>query len=81
MQFKSLLSSLAANNVEFVIIGGLAATLHGSARVTYDLDIVYNRTSDNLSRIVTALAPFQPYLRGAPAGLPFKFDVETLKRG
>lgn len=81
MQFKALLSSLTVNNVEFVIIGGLAATLHGSARVTYDLDIVYNRTSENLSRIVAALSPFQPYLRGAPAGLPFKFDVETLKRG
>lgn len=81
MQFKALLSSLAANNVEFVIIGGLAATLHGSARVTYDLDVVYNRRAENLSRIVAALALFQPYLRGAPAGLPFKFDVETLKRG
>lgn len=81
MQFKALLSSLAANNVEFVIIGGLAATLHGSARVTYDLDVVYDRRAENLSRIVAALASFQPYLRGAPAGLPFKFDVATLKRG
>lgn len=81
MQFKALLSSLATNNVEFVIIGGLAATLHGSARVTYDLDVVYKRTPENLSKIVAALSPFQPYLRGAPAGLPFKFDVETLKRG
>lgn len=34
MQFKTLLAALAKNNVEFVIIGGLAATLHGSARVT-----------------------------------------------
>ena len=81
MQFKSLLGSLAANNVEFVIIGGLAATLHGSARVTFDLDIVYNRTPENLSRVVAALSPLRPYLRGAPAGLPFKFDVETLRRG
>jgi hypothetical protein len=54
MQFKTLLTALAASNVEFVIIGGLAATLHGSARVTYDLDIVYNRTPENLSRIVAA---------------------------
>src|ERR1043165_2965616 len=81
MQFKALLAALASNEVEFVIIGGLAATLHGSARVTYDLDIVYNRTSTNLLKIVAALSPYQPYLRGAPAGLPFKFDVETLKRG
>jgi hypothetical protein len=32
MEFKTLLSSLTAADVEFVIIGGLAATLHGSAR-------------------------------------------------
>jgi hypothetical protein len=81
MQFKTLLGALAASNVEFVIIGGLAATLHGSARVTYDLDIVYHRTPENLTKIVAALSPYQPYLRGAPEGLPFKFDTETLKRG
>lgn len=81
MQFKTLLVALAENNVDFVIVGGLAATLHGSARVTYDLDIVYNRTPENLSKIVAALSPYQPYLRGAPEGLPFKFDADTLKRG
>jgi hypothetical protein len=81
MQFETLLGRLSANDVEFVIIGGLAATLHGSARVTYDLDVVYSRTPQNLSRLVAALAPFQPYLRGAPPGLPFRFDVDTLKRG
>lgn len=81
MQFKTLLTSLKENDVQFVIIGGLAATLHGSARVTYDLDIVYDRSASNLPRIVKALQPFEPYLRGAPPGLPFKFDVETLKRG
>ena len=81
MEFKTLLAALVANNVEFVIIGGLAATLHGSARVTYDLDVVYNRTPANLSKIVAALSPYRPYLRGAPEGLPFTFDVETLKRG
>lgn len=81
MQFEPLLASLTANDVRFVIIGGLAATLHGSARVTYDLDIVYDRSPENLSRMVAALGPFQPYLRGAPPGLPFRFDVETLKRG
>jgi predicted nucleotidyltransferase len=81
MEFAPLLTSLTANNVRFVIIGGLAATLHGSARVTYDIDVVYDRSPANLDRIVTALAPMQPYLRGAPPGLPFRFDAETLKRG
>src|SRR5262249_52707330 len=36
---------------------------------------------ENISRFAAALAPLQPYLRGVPAGLPFCFDVETIKRG
>jgi hypothetical protein len=81
IEFRRLLESLHRNDVSFVIVGGVAATLHGSARLTFDLDIAYERTPENLARLVTALAPFKPYLRGAPAGLPFKFDVETVKRG
>lgn len=81
IQFRTLLAALESNGVAFVIIGGVAATLHGSARVTYDLDVVYERSPENLKRIVAALRPFEPYLRGAPPGLPFKFDDETLKRG
>ena len=34
-----------------------------------------------MSRLVAALAPYDPYLRGAPAGLPFSFDVPTLGQG
>jgi hypothetical protein len=81
IEFRSLLESLHRNDVAFVIVGGIAATLHGSARLTFDLDIVYERTPENLNRVVAALTPFTPYLRGAPAGLPFTFDAETLKRG
>ena len=81
VEFRALLESLYRKEVAFVIIGGVAATLHGSARVTFDLDIVYERAPENLARLVSALTPFEPYLRGAPAGLPFRFDVETLKRG
>ena len=81
IEFRALLESLHEQGVVFVIVGGIAATLHGSARLTFDLDIVYERSRENLDRIVAALAPFRPYLRGAPEGLPFKFDAETLKRG
>lgn len=81
IEFRSLLESLERNGVAFVIVGGIAATLHGSARLTFDLDIVYERSRPNMERLVQALMPFAPYLRGAPAGLPFSFDVETLRRG
>jgi predicted nucleotidyltransferase len=79
--YVALLRVLAAGRVEFIIVGGLAATIHGAARATYDVDVLYARTHENLSRIVAALAPLRPYLRGAPAGLPFTWDVETLSKG
>jgi predicted nucleotidyltransferase len=80
-QLPSLIQSLANGGVEFILIGGVAATAHGSARLTQDVDAVYSRTPENLRRLAEALAPFKPYLRGAPPGLPFRWDVATLERG
>ncbi|ODS59229.1 MAG: hypothetical protein ABS36_01890 [Acidobacteria bacterium SCN 69-37] len=79
--FAGLLKQLLDTGVEFILVGGLAGNVHGAARATYDVDIVYRRTPDNLRRLTDALAPLQPYLRGAPPGLPFVLDVETLARG
>lgn len=79
--FARLLNVLVGARVEFIIIGGFAATAHGSAYVTVDLDIVYARTPENVSRLAAALESLQPYLRGAPPGLPFRFDIETITRG
>lgn len=79
-QFTALLASLGANDVSFVIVGGVAGTLHGAMRVTYDLDIVYDRASQNLRRIIAALFPLKVVLRDGP-GLPFRLDEETLTRG
>ena len=79
--FSGLLLRLAEHDVRFVIIGGVALVLHGSARVTRDLDICYARDDENLDRLSRALAPFSPALRGAPPGLPFQLDAPTLKAG
>jgi hypothetical protein len=79
--FGALLHALADQQVEYIIVEGVAAAIHGSARATYDLDVVYRRTPDNIARIVSALSPHQPYLRGAPPGLPFQWDAATLARG
>lgn len=81
VDYRRLLEALASHKVDFIIVGGLAATLHGSARLTADLDIVYGRSPDNLRRIVDAISPLNPSLRGAPNGLPFQFDLETLRNG
>jgi predicted nucleotidyltransferase len=81
MDLRELLRVLVDHRVEFIIVGGVAATLHGSARSTQDLDVVYARTAENLRRLVAALRGHRPYLRGAPPGLPFSWDEETLRRG
>src|SRR5437879_3935405 len=80
-QFNELIPLLYRARVEFIIIGGVAARAHGSARLTDDLDIAYRRIDENVERIVDALAPYDPYLRGAPSGLPFKWDVRTIQNG
>lgn len=76
-----LLRMLSGGGVRYIIVGGVAAGLHGALRPTLDLDVVYARDADNLARLAAALAPHRPYLRGAPAGLPFVLDEQTLARG
>ena len=49
--FERLLRELAAGEVEFILVGGLAANAHGSVRTTADLDVVYSRTAENLDRL------------------------------
>ena len=79
--FGGLLRALALGEARFIVVGGIAGAAHGLARATYDLDVVYARDDANLDRLVEALSPLAPYLRGAPAGLPFRLDAETLRRG
>src|SRR6478609_8857323 len=81
IDFEATLKALSECGVNFVVIGGYAATLHGSAYLTRDLDICYERTPENMERLVSALMPYHPRLRGAPEGLPFLFDVQTLSNG
>jgi hypothetical protein len=80
-ELAGILGILSEARVEFIIVGGLAAQAHGSSRVTQDVDVIYRRTPENMQRLITALAPHAPYLRGAPPGLPFRFDRETIARG
>jgi hypothetical protein len=79
--FEKALQVLSEGGVQFVIVGGYALSTYGSAYVTVDLDICYERSRKNLNALATALEPFHPKLRGAPDGLPFTLDAETLQRG
>ena len=79
--FHDLLHRLLAGRVDFILVGGLAAIVHGAARATYDVDVVYDRSQENVERLCAALAPLEPYLRGAPLGLPFTLNADTIARG
>jgi len=67
--------------VEFMVVGGQAEVLMGGARVTYDVDLCYRRTSENLARLARALGTLSLTLRGAPADLKFRLDAEALALG
>ncbi len=79
--FEKALATLTVAGVEFIVVGGVAGTLHGSAFITQDLDVVYARHRENIRRLAVALQAHQPYLRGAPGGLPFQWDERTIRNG
>jgi hypothetical protein len=79
--FRALIERLADGGIEFIIVGGVAGTVHGSGRSTSDLDVVYRRSPENMARVVRMLGPLSPYPRGAPPGLPFTFDDRTMGMG
>ena len=81
IRLEEALRLLGEARVEFIVVGGAAAIAHGSSRLTNDLDIVYSRRADNIDRLARALSPVKPYLRGAPPGLPFRWDPATISRG
>lgn len=81
IQVEPTLRLLTQHQVEFVIVGGVAASAHGSAYLTHDLDIAYARTRENLKRLAAALAPHYPRPRDLPADLPFLWDEGTLQHG
>ena len=78
---QPILEALARHGVDYVLIGGLAGTAHGSAYITGDVDVAYERSPDNLERLASALVELGAVLRGAPPDLPFLLDVETLRAG
>lgn len=75
---RGLLEQLAASGVDFVVIGGIAATLHGSERATFDLDICPAPDPANLDALADALVELGAALRGIDDDLPFVPDARTL---
>ena len=76
-----VLERFAEAGVDFVVIGGVAGAIHGSSFGTFDVDLAYSRDPENLEKVTELLRSLDAELRGAPAGLPFVLDAQTLKAG
>src|SRR5689334_4144400 len=66
--FETILRVLASHRVDFILVGGLCAALHGAPIQTDDLDIVPSRDPDNLARLEKALRELRAYYREHPPG-------------
>ncbi|MDQ3729720.1 MAG: nucleotidyltransferase [Actinomycetota bacterium] len=74
-----LLRRLTSAGVDFVVIGGIAVILHGSARVTRDLDIVFAPDDANIEALGHVLVASEATLRGVDETVPFTADAATLR--
>ena len=75
-----LLEVLTARGVDFVVIGGMAAVLHGSATITNDVDVCFATDEANLAALGAALIELGATLRGVDENVPFVPDADTLRR-
>ena len=62
--FLEILKVLSEHKVDFIVVGGVCAVLHGAPVTTFDLDLVHSRSSDNLARLLSALKELDAYYRG-----------------
>jgi len=79
----AVLAVLLEHRVRFVLIGGIAAAIHGSPYVTTDVDITPQADNENLQRLSNALRALDAKVRSEaePGGVPFAHDAESLARG
>ena len=81
VDYGQVIRSLRKHDVDFVILGASAASAQGAPIGTIDLDLGYRRTRENITRLVAALKPFHPRLRGVDESAAFRFGVQTVRRG
>ncbi len=77
-RFLPLLELLDQHNVDFVLVGGVAATLAGAPIITFDLDILFDPTDENIERLLRVLARANARYRD-PAGRLILPDAGKLK--
>ena len=79
-RLREALRALAEHGVEHIVVGGVAAVLEGAPISTFDLDLVYQRSRENVERLLAALAALDASYRD-PAGRVMRPAAEALERG
>lgn len=62
--FLAMLRTLVGYGVDFIIVGGVSAVLHGAPITTFYLDVVHSRSLDNIGRVLSALRDLDAFYRG-----------------
>lgn len=73
-----IIEALANDGVRVVLVGGLAASVHGSAHVTWDLDLCYDSAPENVERMVRVLERWNPVPRENPDADTWRLDAASL---
>lgn len=78
---EAILEALDRHGVDYVLVGGYAANLHGAVRPTRDIDVAPATTADNLTRLIAALRDLHAGVRvdELPEGLPFDTNPDALR--
>lgn len=80
LDVAAVLGALRRHDVKFVLIGGMAAVVHGSPFPTEDIDVTPERSGDNLARLSEALRDLGAKVRvpDSDDGLPFGHGAGSL---
>jgi len=77
-RLERVVDALIAHHVSFVVIGGWAEVLHGSPRVTRDVDVCYRRKPEDMKNILAALRSLDAKLRVPGGTVPMPIDERML---
>lgn len=76
---NEILKRLLQSNVEFVLVGGLAAVAHGASTMTQDVDVCLSFKPENIKKVLVALQDIHPTVRAGSGKIPLnEYSVERL---
>ena len=79
MKFLEVLQTLSQENIDFIIVGGVAARLHGSTRLTHDLDIVPRLEAESWRKLIHVISQLNTQPR-IPETVERIADVENIRQ-